>query len=93
MVPLSKFTIVQALLQSEKQSAEEIRRARADAEVRNKELFGKLEDAERKVDQLQDSVQRFVLVNLVDYQSSTCLVLQYFKRYGVPHPVKDIARS
>lgn len=50
---------IQASLLSERQAAEEARKAGTDAEVRNAELVNKLEDSERKVDQLQDSVQRF----------------------------------
>ncbi|KAK9275460.1 hypothetical protein L1049_022727 [Liquidambar formosana] len=49
---------LKALLLSERQTAEESRKALKDAEVRNAELVKKFEDAERKVDQLQDSVQR-----------------------------------
>lgn len=48
------------MLLSERQAAEEARRASTDAEARNVELTKKLEDAEQKVDQLQESVQRFV---------------------------------
>ena len=44
--------IVQALLLSERQGAEEAGKASTDAE-RSAELSNKLEDAERKVDQLQ----------------------------------------
>ncbi|GFS43835.1 myosin family protein with Dil [Actinidia rufa] len=47
-----------ALLLSERQGAEEARKAGKDAEIRSAELSNKLEVAERKVDQLQDSVQR-----------------------------------
>lgn len=50
----------QALLLSERQAAEEARKGRSDAEARNAELTKNLEDAEKKVDQLQESVQRFV---------------------------------
>ncbi|XP_038710394.1 myosin-17-like isoform X2 [Tripterygium wilfordii] len=49
---------LKALLLTERQEAEEARKASKDAEVRNGELAKKLEDAERKVDQLQESVQR-----------------------------------
>lgn len=54
------FHISQALLLSERQSAEEARKACMDAEVRNTELVKKLEDTEEKVGQLQESMQRFV---------------------------------
>lgn len=54
---------IQASLLAERQAAEETRKARTDAEVRNAELVNKLEDSERKVDQLQDSVQRFANSN------------------------------
>ncbi|KAG2718037.1 hypothetical protein I3760_03G202400 [Carya illinoinensis] len=49
---------LKALLLSERQTAEEARKARTDSEARNAELAKKLEDAEQKVDQLQESVQR-----------------------------------
>ncbi|KAF5481783.1 hypothetical protein F2P56_002408, partial [Juglans regia] len=49
---------LKALLLSERQTAEEARKARTDSEARNAELSKKLEDAEQKVDQLQESVQR-----------------------------------
>lgn len=48
------------MLLSERQAAEEARKACIDAEARNAELTRQLEDAGRKVDQLQESVQRFV---------------------------------
>ncbi|KAH9763208.1 Myosin-17 [Citrus sinensis] len=49
---------LKALLLSERQSAEEARKACMDAEVRNTELVKKLEDTEEKVGQLQESMQR-----------------------------------
>ncbi|ONK66463.1 uncharacterized protein A4U43_C06F8340 [Asparagus officinalis] len=49
---------VKALLVSERQSADDVKKAYAEAQDRNGELMKKLEDAETKVDQLQDSVQR-----------------------------------
>lgn len=57
---LWSFHISQALLLSERESAEEARKACMDAEVRNTELVKKLEDTEEKVGQLQESMQRFV---------------------------------
>lgn len=53
---------------SEKQAAEEAKKTCIDAEVRNAELVKKLEDAERKVDLLQESVQRYV--NTFKYEAS-----------------------
>lgn len=53
---------VQALLLSEKQAAEEAKKASADAETRNMDLAKKLEEAERKMDQLQDSTQRYIYI-------------------------------
>lgn len=50
----------QASLLSEKHAAEEAKKACMDAEARNAELVNKLGDAEQKIDQLQDSVQRSV---------------------------------
>ncbi|KAK8615225.1 hypothetical protein V6N13_069003 [Hibiscus sabdariffa] len=52
-----KLTIKASLL-SERKATEEARNARTDADARNAELVKKLEDSERKVDQLQESVQR-----------------------------------
>ncbi|KAJ4953949.1 hypothetical protein NE237_030781 [Protea cynaroides] len=49
---------LKVLLQSERQTAEETKKAYADAQAKNGELSKKFEDAELKVDQLQDSVQR-----------------------------------
>lgn len=51
---------IQALLLSERQAAEDAKKACSDAEAKNAELIKKLEDSERKVDQLQESVQRSV---------------------------------
>nr|DAD44342.1 TPA_asm: hypothetical protein HUJ06_002572 [Nelumbo nucifera] len=50
---------LKALLTSERKTAEEAKQAYADAQAKNVELTKKLEDAEGKVDQLRDSVQRF----------------------------------
>ncbi|RVX05381.1 Myosin-17 [Vitis vinifera] len=52
------FSPREALLLSESKAAEEARKASTDAEARNAELVKKLEDADRKMDQLQDSMQR-----------------------------------
>ncbi|KAK4591212.1 hypothetical protein RGQ29_021419 [Quercus rubra] len=49
---------LKALLQSETQIAEETKQAYAVEQTKNGELNRKLEGAEKKVDQLQDSVQR-----------------------------------
>lgn len=57
---MNPLITVQALLLSQRQAAEEARKSSMDAEARNTELAKKLEDAGRKVDQLQESVQRFV---------------------------------
>ncbi|KAK7329658.1 hypothetical protein VNO77_23831 [Canavalia gladiata] len=45
-------------LRLEKEAKEEARKAQVEAEARNKELFKKVEDSDRKVDQLQELVQR-----------------------------------
>ncbi|KAL0009972.1 hypothetical protein SO802_005080 [Lithocarpus litseifolius] len=50
--------LLEALLQSETHIAEETKQAYAVEQAKNGELNRKLEDAEKKVDQLQDSVQR-----------------------------------
>ncbi|KAJ4717840.1 Myosin [Melia azedarach] len=49
---------LKALLQSQTQTAEEEKQARAFSETKNGELTRKLEDSEKKADELQDSVQR-----------------------------------
>ncbi|XP_042055501.1 myosin-17-like [Salvia splendens] len=54
----AEIQILKASLQSEKVTAEEAKRACSDAETRNINLTKKLEEAEGKVDQLQDSIQR-----------------------------------
>ncbi|XP_042050999.1 myosin-17-like [Salvia splendens] len=54
----AEIQILKASLQSEKVTAEEAKRACSDAETRNINLAKKLEEAEGKVDQLQDSIQR-----------------------------------
>ena len=59
---MMNLTFVQVLLQSETQIAEETKQAYAVEQAKNTELNRKLEDAEKKVDQLQDSVQRFVII-------------------------------
>lgn len=60
---------LQASLLSEKTAAEEAHNACTDAEARNAEIVKKLEDSERKVDQLQESVQRSVLkIKFVEYK-------------------------
>lgn len=50
---------VQALLLSEKQAAEEAKKACIDAESKILDLAKKLEEAEGKAYQLQDSAQRY----------------------------------
>ncbi|GAB4838000.1 hypothetical protein Ancab_027527 [Ancistrocladus abbreviatus] len=49
---------LKALLLKEKQAAEDARKACSDSEGRNSELVKKLEDAEQKMNELRDSVQR-----------------------------------
>lgn len=48
------------MLVLEKQAAEEARKVSAEAESKNVDLAKKLEEAEGKVDQLQDSTQRYI---------------------------------
>lgn len=50
---------VQGLLQSQTQTADEAKQAFTVSEAKNGELTKKLKDAEKRVDELQDSVQRF----------------------------------
>ncbi|GLU22442.1 hypothetical protein SLE2022_385170 [Rubroshorea leprosula] len=54
----SEVEKLKALLQAEKQIAEEAKQAYTLVQAKNGELVNKLEDAEKKADQLQDSVQR-----------------------------------
>lgn len=72
------------MLLSERQAAEEARKAHADGEARNSELAKKLEDAAKKMDQLQESVQRFVnaswsgtgwILVLMPYDRIVCMPL------------------
>lgn len=51
---------VQALLQSQTETADEAKQAFTVSEAKNGELTKKIEDADKKVDELQDSVQRFL---------------------------------
>ncbi|CAI0419602.1 unnamed protein product [Linum tenue] len=53
---------LEALLLSQRQAAEEAKQACVVAESQKEQLCKKLENSEKKVDQLQDSVQRFVTV-------------------------------
>jgi myosin-5 len=57
---MMNLSLVQALFQSETQIVEEAKQAYAVEQAKNAELTRKLGDAEKKVDQVQDSVQRFV---------------------------------
>ena len=52
--------IYRLLLLSQTQAAEEAKQACAATQAQNEELTTKLGDAEKKVDQLEDSEQRFV---------------------------------
>lgn len=45
----------------EREAKEEARKALADAEARNAEMVKKVEDSDRKVEQLQELVQRLVI--------------------------------
>lgn len=56
---------VQALLLAEKQTAKEAKQAHATEQAKNVDLTKKLEDDGKKVDQLQDSVQRFVTNTMI----------------------------
>uniref|UniRef100_F6I3M8 Dilute domain-containing protein n=1 Tax=Vitis vinifera TaxID=29760 RepID=F6I3M8_VITVI len=56
-----KTDLANASLLSQTQAAEEAKQACAAAQAQNEELTTKLGDAEKKVDQLEDSVQRFGL--------------------------------
>lgn len=53
--------MIQESLLLEREAKEEVKKAQAEAEVKNKELVKKLEDSDRKVDQLQELVQRLVM--------------------------------
>lgn len=54
------FSFAQALLLSETQKGEEAKQSYTVAQAKNEQLTKKLGDAEKNVDQLQDSVHRFV---------------------------------
>lgn len=53
------------MLLSEKQAAEEAKKAASEAESKNVDLAKKIEEAEGKVDQLQESTQRYIYGKLV----------------------------
>lgn len=100
---------IQASLQIERQTAEEARKAKTDVEARNAELTEKLEDTERKMDKLQESVQRFVLVimNIIKNYCKTpafyikiffketkgCLALDLFRLLIFPASLLSAAAS
>ena len=69
---MMNLTFLQALLQSETQIADETKQAYAVEQAKNGELNRKLEDAEKKVDQLQDSVQRFVIILVANCTLNAC---------------------
>lgn len=81
---LDMVLTMQGLLSSETHKADEAKQAYHSALVQNEELSKKLEDAGRKIDQLQDSVQRFVFIckfEIYDAFVSPCetrLLLQPF---------------
>lgn len=56
---LDMVLTMQELLASETHKADEAKQAQRSALVHNEELSKKLEEAGRKIDELQDSVQRF----------------------------------
>ena len=59
---LMSCLFIQESLLLEREAAEEARKALTQAEARNAELIKKFEDSERKVDQLQNTVQRLVKI-------------------------------
>ncbi|XP_059594815.1 LOW QUALITY PROTEIN: myosin-17 [Vitis vinifera] len=63
---------LKASLLSQTQAAEEAKQACAAAQAQNEELTTKLGDAEKKVDQLEDSVQSFIVQNC---PSSACFLI------------------
>jgi len=58
---------LQALLQTERQVTEAAKREHAESERRNEELIKKFEVAEKKIEQLQDTVQRYSLNKVPEY--------------------------
>lgn len=54
---------MQGMLSSETRKADEAKQAHRSALVQNEELSKRLDEAGRKINQLQDSVQRFVFMN------------------------------
>lgn len=59
MTLVPPLLLLQALLLLERQASDAGKKAYAEAQERNNELAKKGEDAETKVDQLQETVQRF----------------------------------
>ena len=55
------------MLQTERQATEAAKREHAESERRNDELIKKFEGAEKKIEQLQDTVQRYSLNKVPEY--------------------------
>ncbi|KAE8667135.1 Myosin-12 [Hibiscus syriacus] len=74
--PAIKETPVIALLLAEKQTAEEAKQAHAIEQAKNVDLTKKLEDAGKKADQLQNSLQRMTKEKLSNLESENQVLRQ-----------------
>lgn len=63
----TSFWFRQALLQTERHATETAKKEHAEAERINEELVKKFEGAEKKIEQLQDTVQRYNLTKTTSY--------------------------
>ena len=87
---LGWILISQALLQTERQATETAKKEHAEAERRNEELMKKFEAAEKKIEQLQDTAQRYNQNKTTSY----CLFdLMFFACYKEDAPVYNFISS
>lgn len=64
------FLLLQALLLTERQATEAAKREHAESELRNEELIKKFESAEKKIEQLQETVHRYNINKVLEYSLS-----------------------
>ena len=74
--------LLQALLLTERQATEAAKREHAESERRNEELIKKFESAEKKIEQLQDTVQRYNINKALECTLSFHIIRCFgFSRY------------
>jgi hypothetical protein len=69
-VEVIPFLLLQALLLTERQATEAAKREHAESELRNEELIKKFESAEKKIEQLQETVHRYNINKVLEYSLS-----------------------